>query len=251
MKKNKTKPEDVQASPNNTEESVTKKPAKKIPFAVSEAYKSIRTNLVTNLPKGGKKIISISSPYASEGKSTTAINLSISLSQLNKKILLIDSDAHRPSIHTKLKLENEKGFLNVLTGEVPLDDAVQHYSDTLDVLTSGPLISNPTELLHSPALAELFDNIREKYEYILVDAPPINLLSDAQIVAQRCDGMIMIVRAGITTHDTLRRAINNAKSLYIDIIGIILNGTDYGGKRYYSKYYNKYYNHYYDKYAKY
>ncbi|MBQ7725643.1 MAG: CpsD/CapB family tyrosine-protein kinase [Clostridia bacterium] len=207
--------------------------------------------MVTNLDKNNKKLIAFSSPFASEGKSTTAINLAISFAQLNKKVLLIDADAHRPTVHSKMKLKNESGLLTVLSGEISFEDAVQQYSPALDVLTSGALVSNPTELLHSNALVELFDKVRGEYDYILVDAPPVNLLSDAQIVAQRCDGMILLVRAGITTHDALRRALANAQSLYIDVLGIILNGTDYGSKRYYSKYYNRYYNRYYNKYGKY
>ncbi len=248
-KKNPQVPE--QAVSEQSAQSTVKSSSKKIPFAVSEAYKSIRTNLVTTLEKNNKKMIAISSPYASEGKSTTAINLSISFSQLNKKVLLIDADAHRPSVHTKMKLDNEIGLLNVLTGETSFSDAVKQYSPSLDVLTSGPLVSNPTELLHSDTLVDLLDDLRKQYDYILVDSPPVNLLSDAQIVAQRCDGMLMVARAGITTHDALRRALTNAKSLYIDVIGIILNGTDYGSKRYYSKYYRKYYNRYYNQYSKY
>ena len=221
---------------------------KKIPFAVSEAYKSIRTNLVSMMQKDDKKIFAISSPNAAEGKSTTSVNIAISFAQLKKKVLLIDGDAHRPSIHIKMKLDNKAGFLDVLTGNCDFEDAVQHYNESLDVLPSGPLVSNPTELLSSDALGQFLDQMRLVYDCIFVDAPPVNILSDAQIVAQKCDGMLIVVRAGITTHDSLRRSLAITNSLYVNVLGLILNGSDYGTKRYYSRYYSKYYNRYYDRY---
>ena len=217
---------------------------KKIPFAVSEAYKSIRTNLISIMEKTGKKVLAISSPNAAEGKSTTSINIAISFSQLNKKVLLVDADAHHPSIHNKLKLQNLQGFLTVMTGESTIKEVSHHYNDTLDILTSGPLVSNPTELLSSDAFTAFLDTAKQQYDVIIFDVPPVNILSDAQIVAQKCDGMILIVRAGVTTHDALARSLSIAKSLSIDITGLVLNGSDFGTKRYYSRYYNKYYGHY-------
>ena len=222
--------------------------ARKIPFAVSEAYKSIRTNLVSMMQKENKKVFVVSSPNAAEGKSTTSINIAISFSQLKKKVLLIDADAHRPSIHLKMKIENDTGFMNVLTGDTAYEDALHAYNDNLDILPSGPLVSNPTEVLSSDVFGQFLDQMRLKYDCIIIDAPPVNILSDAQIMGQKCDGMLLVVRAGITTHDSLRRALAVASSLYVNVVGLILNGSDYGTKRYYSRYYSKYYNRYYDRY---
>ena len=221
---------------------------KRIPFAVSEAYKSIRTNLVSMMQKENKKVFVISSPNAAEGKSTTSINVAISFSQLKKKVLLIDADAHRPSIHLKMRLNNDVGFLNILTGESTFEKAIHPYNDYLDILPAGPLVSNPTELLASDVFGQFLDQLRLRYDCIIIDAPPVNILSDAQIMAQKCDGMLLVVRAGITTHDSLRRSLAVASSLYVNVVGFILNGSDYGTKRYYSRYYSKYYNRYYDRY---
>lgn len=223
----------------------------KIPFAVSEAYKSIRTNLVTMLKNDDNKVIAISSPSASEGKSTTSVNIAISFSQLNKKVLLVDADAHRPSIHIKCKYSNDKGFLSILTGNSTFEESVNHFNPYLDVLTSGPLVSNPTELLSTSNFDEFLEEMKERYEYVIFDSPPVNLLSDAPIVAQKCTGIIMIVRAGITTHEALKHAISNLKNLEINILGLVLNGSSYGSKKYYSKYYKKYYDKYYNKYGNY
>lgn len=124
-------------------------PVKKVPFAVSEAYKNIRTNLVSILARQGNKVIAVSSPNASEGKSTTAINTAISLSQLNKKVILIDADAHRPSLHSKLRLDNKNGLMDVINGITDIDGTVKKYNTYLDILTVGNIPQNPTEVFDS------------------------------------------------------------------------------------------------------
>lgn len=217
-------------------------PLKKVPFAVSEAYKSIRTNLMSVLQKENRKIIVISSPNASEGKSTTSINVAISLSQINKKVLLVDTDVHRPSIHNKLRLKNDDGIMNLISGVSSFDEAVQHYNSKLDVLTTGAIPQNATEAFSDYAFDALLAEFEEKYDYIILDTPPVNLLSDSLVIAQKCGGMAIVVRAGITTHEALRRAISSAKLLDINIIGIIFNGTDYSKNKYHKKYYSSYYN---------
>ncbi len=217
-------------------------PLKKVPFAVSEAYKSIRTNLMSVLQKENRKIIVISSPNASEGKSTTSINVAISLSQINKKVLLVDTDVHRPSIHNKLRLKNDDGIMNLISGVSSFDEAVQHYNSKLDVLTTGAIPQNATEAFSDYAFDALLSEFEEKYDYIILDTPPVNLLSDSLVIAQKCGGMAIVVRAGITTHEALRRAISSAKLLDINIIGIIFNGTDYSKNKYHKKYYSSYYN---------
>lgn len=213
---------------------------KKIPFAIAEAYKSIRTNLISLLDKENKKVFVISSPNASEGKSTTAINTAISLSQLNKKVLLVDVDAHRPSIHHKLKLDNSLGIMELIDGKTELDDTIKHYNSSLDVITTGALPQNATEMFSAPQFDELLKLFRENYDYVILDAPPVNILSDALVIGQKVDGMVFIIRAGITTHENLRRALSSAEVLDIDILGVILNGSDYGTKHYYKKYYSTY-----------
>lgn len=214
---------------------------KKVPFAVSESYKSIRTNLISVLHKQDRKAVVISSPNASEGKSTTSINIAISLSQINKKVILIDADVHRPSIHTKLKTKNNDGIMNVLNGVSTLDEAVQQYNSKLDILTTGPIPQNATEIFSDPAFDNLLDELNEKYDYIILDTPPVNLLSDSFVIAQKCGGIVFVVRAGITTQEALRRAVSSAKQLDINILGVILNGSDYGKNKYYKKHYNSYY----------
>lgn len=215
-------------------------PVKKVPFAVSEAYKNIRTNLVSILARQGNKVIAVSSPNASEGKSTTAINTAISLSQLNKKVILIDADAHRPSLHSKLRLDNKNGLMDVINGITDIDGTVKKYNTYLDILTVGNIPQNPTEVFDSVGFDGFLTAAKEKYDYVIIDTPPVNLLSDASVISQKCDGLVLVVRAGITTHSMLKRSLSALKMLNINIIGIILNGTSNTSKRYYKDYYKAY-----------
>ena len=215
-------------------------PVKKVPFAVSEAYKNIRTNLVSILARQGNKVIAVSSPNASEGKSTTAINTAISLSQLNKKVILIDADAHRPSLHSKLRLDNKNGLMDVINGITDIDGTVKKYNTYLDILTVGNIPQNPTEVFDSVGFDGFLTAAKEKYDYVIIDTPPVNLLSDASVISQKCDGLVLVVRAGITTHSMLKRSLSALKMLNINIIGIILNCTGNTSKRYYKDYYKAY-----------
>lgn len=215
-------------------------PVKKVPFSVSEAYKNIRTNLVSILARQGNKVIAVSSPNASEGKSTTAINTAISLSQLNKKVILIDADAHRPSLHSKLRLDNKNGLMDVINGITDIDGTVKKYNTYLDILTVGNIPQNPTEVFDSVGFDGFLTAAKEKYDYVIIDTPPVNLLSDASVISQKCDGLVLVVRAGITTHSMLKRSLSALKMLNINIIGIILNSTGNTSKRYYKDYYKAY-----------
>lgn len=228
-------------SSNTAVENKAESATKKVPFAVTEAYKTLRTNLISILQKENGKAIIISSPNASEGKSTTSINTAISLSQLNKKVLLIDTDAHRPSIHNKLKLKNDDGLMNIITGVSDIDDVINHYNTMLDIITTGPVPQNATEMFSDPKFEAVLENLKEKYDYIILDAPPVNLLSDSLVIAQKCDGIIYVIRAGVTTHNSLQHALASADQLGIKILGVVLNGTGTGSKRYYNKYYKSYY----------
>lgn len=195
-------------------------------FAVVEAYKAIRTNIMFVLAQNNGKVITLSSADANEGKSTTAVNIAITFSQLGGKVLLIDGDLRRSTIHKKLRLENKDGLSNVLVGFSEFDKAVNHVNESLDVLTAGPQPPNPLELLGSKNFAKLIENSREKYDYIIVDTPPINVVSDAIIVAPVTDGLVFVARDNVTQYDSLKHAIDSAKFANINILGTIMNGVD-------------------------
>ena len=155
-----------------------------VPFAVVEAYKTIRTNLSFLLTANGSNMITVTSPNAGEGKSTTAVNLAIAFSQLGDKVLIIDADMRRASLHKKLKLENKTGLSNVLAGFISADEAIHPINDSLDALTAGQLPPNPSELLGSARFQEFMAEISEKYSYVIIDTPPVNVVSDSQLFFQ-------------------------------------------------------------------
>ena len=222
------------------------KSQKKVPFAVVEAYKTIRTNLTFLLPKNGCKSFVVSSAAPGEGKSTTSINTAIAFSQLGKKVLLIDADMRRPSIHKKLKLLNTKGLFTVLLDIEALSDSIQNINPYFDVLTSGPLPPNPAEMLASEELSNLLDRLEEKYDYIIFDSTPINVVSDALALAPKADGLLLVVRDGLTSKDDVHRAIDACNFANVRLLGAVLNGVNNKntGKYAYRKRYYNYRYHY-------
>lgn len=219
---------------NVEENSINASETKKAPFAVVEAYKSIRTNLMFLLAKASGNVITISSANAGEGKSTTSVNIAIAFAQLGGKVLLIDGDLRRSSIHRKMKLENEVGLSGVLAGFNTIDEAITNVSQNLDVITAGQIPPNPSELLGSNLFLELIEDLKEKYQYIIIDTPPVNVVTDALIVAPRTDGLILVVRDGFTQNETIRRAIDAAEFANINILGAIMNGANPKGSKRYS-----------------
>ena len=203
----------------------------KVPFSIVEAYKSLRVHLLSLLENYNGKIIAISSPNASEGKTTTAINTAITFSQLNKKVIIVDTDSRRPSVHQKLKLTNDIGCLDIITKKVTLEDAVKHYNEYLDVLTVGSG-SNSAELFSSAGFDKLLLELRDKYDYIIIDTPPVNLVSDSLVVSQKCDGLLLVVRTGVTTYNTFNEALANIKKLGIKLFGTVMNGVGADSSKY-------------------
>ncbi len=233
---------------NNTSD----KPQKAAPFAVVEAYKTIRSNLMFLLDKAETgNVIAVTSSNASEGKSTTVVNLAVAFSQLEDKILVIDADMRRSSVHKKLKLKNERGLSNVLAGLDTFENAVEKVSDNFHVLPAGQTPPNPSEMLSSKRFAELISKVREIYDYVLIDTPPLNVVSDAIMLAPHTDGMVFVLRDGYTPNYTIKRAISTLEFTENKILGAVMNGANpkSGGKYIYRKY--SYRSRYYSQYYKY
>lgn len=220
---------------------------KTIPYAIVEAYKSLRVQLTSILKKKNINVIAVSSPNASEGKSTTSVNIAIMLSQLNKKVVLVDTDARRASIHQKLKIDNDLGCLDVLSNNAELEQVIKNYNPYLDIITSGKSASNSSELFDSPEFDRMLSELKNKYDYVIVDTPPINLVSDALVVSQKCDGLLLIVRSTITTYEAFNQTKMSVDHLNINLLGVILNGVGANTGKYYR--YKKYYG--YNRYHKY
>ena len=202
----------------------------KVPFSVVESYKNVRTNIISVLSKTRKNVLAIASPNPSEGKSTTSINLAITLAQLNKKVVLIDSDSRRPSIHKKLKLENKLGCADILTNACTIEQSIIHYNDYLDIICCGSRVKNPSELFSSESFDDLIDNLRVSYDYVIIDTPPINPVSETLIIAQKCEALVMVIRLGSTSFEEFEKAYNSCRVLDIDVAGVIMNDSGSGKK---------------------
>ena len=222
-----------------------------INFAASEAYKLLRTKLQFSFAdENDCRIIGVASALTGEGKSLTSVNLAHSLSQLNKKVLLIDADMRRPSVFAKLPVQKMPGLSNFLTGQNDLNSLVQPCGlpgeeRAFAVISSGRIPPNPMELLSSARMAKFLEALRQHYDYIIVDLPPVGEVGDALAVAKSMDGFLLVVRQNYCNRIALKNAVRQFAFVDSKILGIVYNCTTedgggyvYGyGKRYYKKYY--------------
>ncbi len=221
---------------------------KGINFVASEAYKLLRTKLQFSfVDEITCPVIGVSSAMAGEGKSLSSINLAYSLSQLDKRVLLIDCDMRRPSLSTKLLINKVPGLSNYLTGNGDVDSIIQACSlddeKGFDVVSSGDNPPNPIELLSSVKMAKFIDNLRDEYDYIILDLPPVGEVSDAMVAAKLADGILLVVRQNYCNMVALSSAVSQFEFIESRILGIVLNCvSERTGKysRYSKGYYSKY-----------
>lgn len=214
-------------------------------FYVREAYKTLRANVRFSAPGEGCKRLCITSSMAGEGKSITALNLAISFAEAGKKVLLIDADLRRPTM-ARLMIENgAPGLSNVLAGLCSEEEAIrEQLHPNLDLLFSGEIPPNPSELLGSARMEQLMANLSERYDYILVDTPPITIVSDACIVASGMDGVLFVVRQDQSNRDAVSRGVNQLKIAGAKLLGFVLNGAKEQNGGYYHYHGEKYYESY-------
>ena len=207
-------------------------------FEIIEAYKATRTNIMFSLnsEKGCKKVV-ITSPTSGEGKTTTCINLACTFAETGAKVLIIDSDLRAPRLHKYLKLLNDKGLSNVLAGFNEVEDCIiKTERENLDCLTSGPIPPNPVELVSADGMRDLMDNLSQKYDYIFIDTPPLNIVTEALILSKYATGVMLVTRQKYTMYKMVERAINSLKFANARIIGFVMNDVEdnkyvYGGYR--------------------
>lgn len=205
-------------------------------FEIIEAYKAARTNIMFSLnsEKGCKKVV-ITSPTSGEGKTTTCINLACTFAETGAKVLVIDSDLRAPRLHKYLKLANEKGLSNILASFNTAEDCIIHTErENLDCITSGPVPPNPVELVSMDTMKELIEDLEKKYDYIFIDTPPLNIVTEALILSKHATGVILVTRQKYTMYKAVERAINSLKFANAKVIGFIMNDVDdnkyvYGG----------------------
>ena len=227
---------------------------KGISFAASEAYKLLRTKLQFSfVDEITCPIIGVSSAMAGEGKSLSSINLAFSLSQLDKRILLIDCDMRRPSIGAKLRIQKVPGLSNYLTGQNEMDEIIQRYhtdsEEAFDIIAAGINPPNPIELLSSAKMKKALELLRERYDYIIIDLPPVGEVSDAMVAAKFVDGILLVVRQDYCNTASLNSAVSQFEFIESRILGVVMNCVSEKSGKYGKKYYKKYYSSYQGSYA--
>ncbi|KMM37665.1 capsular biosynthesis protein [Alkalihalobacillus macyae] len=191
---------------------------------VAEQYRTIRTNIQFASINEQIQTYMVTSPMAGEGKTTTITNLAVVMAQQEKKVLIIDADTRKPSVHYAFQRNNIKGVTNVLTGQLSLKGAVIPTAvPNLDILASGPIPPNPSELLASPQMEQLLKEACRHYDIVLVDTPPVLIVSDAQIMANRCQGSILVVNSGKTESDSANQAKDALIHAKAKLLGVVLN----------------------------
>ena len=213
---------------------------------VSEAYRTLRTNLQFSKVDRKLKSILVTSSGPKEGKSTTAANLAIALAQIGQKIVLVDADFRRPVVHSIFGMKKDEGVTNYLMETIKFDQIVKPtFNENLFIICSGILPPNPSELLASKAMENLIDKLTKEFDMVIFDSPPVIAVTDAAILSTKVDGTILVVNSGNTNRDALVRCNTLLESVGTTPLGILLNGVNIEGM--YGSYYYYYYHHYYSK----
>jgi len=205
-------------------------------FQVQEAYKTMRANIRFLLSGEGCKKFCITSALASEGKSITILNLAISFAEAGQRVLLIDGDLRRPSLARLLIEVATPGLSNVLAGLCTEEDAIRKSEyPNLDLLLSGEIPPNPSELLGSERMTKMMERLSKKYDYILVDTPPVGIVSDACVMADVLDGVLFLVRQNVTDKSVVEQGVKQLELSGAKLLGFILNAMEQEGKKRYGR----------------
>ncbi|MBC1371287.1 CpsD/CapB family tyrosine-protein kinase [Listeria booriae] len=203
---------------------------------ISEQFKLIRTGIDLSGIDKKQQVILITSPESGTGKSTVASHLAVAYAEKGAKTLLIDADMRKPTLHKRFSKYLYSGLSNVITGEIPLEDSLQDVnfkSTSLSILTSGQIPPNPNDLLSSKKMADLIESLRDSFDKIIIDTPPVTIVSDALALADSTDGVILVCRYHKTLKEKAKHATNQLRLSKAKIIGVIFNGTKNAENYYY------------------
>lgn len=210
----------------NNKQKSTNELTDKLKSIVEESYKTLRTNI--QYSSFGKKIktLAVTSAEMGEGKSTVAVNISLSFAKSEKRVILIDCDLRKPSVHKSFNLLNIVGVSDILLGKVTAEKAKQKKDDNFDILTSGKIPPNPSEMLASSAMTNLIEKLKEEYDVIVLDTAPVNLVTDAQVLSTKVDGTILVVKAATTKKNSVIEAKNLLNKVGANIVGTVLYAAE-------------------------
>lgn len=215
--------------------------------APAEAYRSLRTNLLSSGLGNPLKAIAVVSAGPSEGKTITVINLGMALAQAGQNVLLVDADLRRPALHRVFHTDRHRGLSTVLAGESTIDQAVVKTDvPHLSVLASGELPANPSEMLGSVEMKDLISHVREQYDMVLFDSAPVLGMTDGVVLASETDGTVLVIQTGEATRKALKMTVAQLEQVGAQVYGVVLNNVDVRRDRYYDYYYYYYYSPYED-----
>jgi tyrosine-protein kinase Etk/Wzc len=204
---------------------------------VAESYRGLRASISFSAVDTPLTTMAVTSAHAGEGKSTTAVNLAMAMAIDGRRVILVDTDLRRPNLHRLLGVPSSPGVTNVLTGQCSLDEALQPIGDfPLQVLTSGPIPPNPSELLNTAGMETLIQQLRERADIVIFDTPPCVPITDAQILGARLDGLVLVAETGATRKGELRRARELMERAHVRVLGIVLNKLRQQDRGYYYHY---------------
>lgn len=202
-------------------------------FQIVEAYKIIRTGLLFALSTAQEKSIVCTSAEPGAGKSTTCSNVAITMAQTGAKVILIDADMRKPTQHKIFRVNNAQGLSKLLSGLAAMKDTIQRDVVTnLDLITSGPIPPNPSELLGSENMLNLLNRLSEEYDYIFVDTPPVNVVSDAFMLAKKVAGVMLVARQKQTHYEELQKAVESIRALEANVLGVVITDVSEQNKPY-------------------
>jgi succinoglycan biosynthesis transport protein ExoP len=209
----------------------------------AECCRSIRTNILFMSPDKPLKVMVVTSPSPQEGKTTTAINLGVTMAEAGSKVLIVDTDMRRPRLHRSFGVPNQTGISTVIVGKATLEDAVKRTDvPNLDVLPCGPVPPNPSELLHTDRFGHVLSQLAKMYDRIILDSPPTSAVTDPAVLGNLADGVVLVIKAGETTREAAMHARRQLATAKARLVGVVVNAIDFSNPAYgYEYYYRNYY----------
>lgn len=214
---------------------------KKLDYSAAESFKSLRTNL--QFCGEDKKVIAVTSCTPNEGKSSVTMNLAVSLAEAGKKVLLVDGDLRKSVLVGRTKVKGmSKGLTHYLSKQASLIDVICSTNvPNFHMIFAGPVPPNPAELLGGKLFKEMISSLRKIYDYILIDTPPLGSVIDSVVIAEECDGSVLLIESGVISYRFAQEVKEQLAKSNCPILGVILNKVDMFKQGYYGKYYGKYY----------
>jgi capsular exopolysaccharide synthesis family protein len=209
----------------------------------AECCRSIRTNILFMSPDRPLRTMAVTSPSPQEGKTTTAINLGVTMAEAGGRVLIVDTDMRRPRLHRSFGVPNQTGISTVIVGKATLEEAIKRTDvPNLDVLTCGPVPPNPSELLHTDRFRVVLNECAKLYDRIILDSPPTSAVTDPAVLGNLSDGVVLVVKAGETTREAAMHARKQLVAAKARLFGVVVNAIDFSNPAYgYEYYYRNYY----------